>query len=223
MQKEPNMSLRLIRCSVLAAAALLCGCNYVVGLGYLLGGPPSIEPEFDRATNKSLGAKDVLVAVACYAPTELKWDNAEVDREIAEYVSHRLNQHKITVRRPEQVRAWIDANPDWDKPEEIGEGVDATHVIFIDLSKFSLYEEDAAHLYRGRAEAVINVVEKQPDGEWDEIFVDELISVYPLAVPRPASQESFGTFKRKYLERLSEEIGRHFYEYYNGDDLPDAT
>ncbi|HEX6985781.1 MAG TPA: hypothetical protein VF170_10400, partial [Planctomycetaceae bacterium] len=84
------MSLRLTRLAALAALALVCGCNYVVGLGYLLGGPPSIEPEFDRATNKSLGDKDVTVAVACYAPTELKWDNAEIDREVAEFVSHRL-------------------------------------------------------------------------------------------------------------------------------------
>ena len=214
---------RLTSLGLLVAAMSICGCNYAVGLGYLLGGPPSIEPEFDRATNKSLTDANVRVAVVCYAPTQLKWDNAEVDREIAEFVSHRLFSHKITVCRPERVRAWIDANPDWDKPEEIGEAVEVTHVIFIDLSKYSLYEIDAPHLYRGRAEAVVNVVEKQPSGDWETIFVKDLISVYPLAVPRPASQESFGTFKRKYLERLSEEIGRLFYEYYNGDDLPDVT
>ena len=217
------MTLRLLRFSALAGLALVCGCNYVVGLGYLLGGPPSIEPDFDRMTNKSLSDKDVTVAVACYAPTEVKFSNAEVDREVAEFVSYRLHEHKIKVRRPEQVRAWIESNPDWDKPEEIGEGVEVTHVVFIDLSKFGLYEPDASHLYRGRAEAVINVVEKQPNGDWNEIYVKELISVYPLAIPRPTSQESFSTFKRKYLDRLSEEIGRLFYEYYNGDDLPDVT
>ena len=217
------MRSRLICFCLLAAAALAGGCNYVVGLGYLLGGPPSIEPKYDKATGKSMTDADVKVAVACFAPKELQWDNAEVDHELAEFVAHRLYSHKITVCRPDQVRAWIDAHPDWDKPEEIGEGVEVTHVIFIDLSKYSLYEHDAPHLYRGRAEAVIKVVEKQPDGEWNETFVKDLISVYPLAVPRPASQESFGTFKRKYLERLSEVIGRHFYEYYNGDDLPDVT
>jgi hypothetical protein len=217
------MFLARLRCVLLLSGlAFTCGCNYLVALGYLLGGPPSIEPEFDRMTNKSLSDKDVTVAVVCFAPDELKWDNAEVDREIAEFVAYRLHEHKIKVRRPEQIRAWIDANPDWDKPEEIGDAVDVTHVIFIDLSKFGLYEPDASHLYRGRAEAVISVVERQPDGSWDEIFVKELISVYPLAVPRPTSQESFGTFKRKYYDRLSQEIGRLFYEYYNGDDLPDV-
>jgi len=217
------MSHRLSRLALLAVLTAVCGCNYVVGIGYLLGGPPSIEPDFDKMTDKSLTDKDVTVAVVCFAPTELKWDNSEVDKEIAEFVSYRLHEHKVVVRRPEQIQAWIDANPDWDKPEEIGEGVEVTHVVFIDLSKFSLYEPDASHLYRGRAEAVVSVVEKQEDESWEEIYVKELNSQFPLGQPRSTSDQSFGTFKRQYLERLSQEIGRLFYEYYNGDDLSDVT
>ena len=214
---------RLSGLALLTGLAFLCGCNYVVGIGYLLGGPPSIEPDFDRMTDKSLSDKDVTVAVVCFAPTHLKWDNAEVDMEISKFVSFRLHEHKIVVRRPEQIQQWIDANPDWDKPEEIGVGVDVTHVVFIDLSKFSLYEEGASHLYRGRAEAVVTVVEKQPDGEWDEVYVKELVSQFPLGQPRSTSDQSFGTFKRQYLERLSEEVGRLFYEHYNGVDLSVVT
>lgn len=217
------MSHRLSRLALLAVLAAVCGCNYVVGIGYLLGGPPSIEPDFDKMTGKSLTDKDVTVAVVCFAPTELKWDNSEVDKEIAEFVSYRLHEHKVAVRRPEQIQAWIDANPDWDKPEEIGVGVDVTNVVFIDLSKFSLYEPDAAHLYRGRAEAVVSVHEKQKDDSWEEIYVKELNSQFPLGQPRSTSDQSFGTFKRQYLERLSQEVGRLFYEYYNGDDLSDVT
>jgi hypothetical protein len=218
------MSHRLLRFCMLAGLALVCGCNYVVGLGYLIGGPPTIEPDFDRMTNKSLTDKGVTVAVVCFAPTELKWDNAEIDQELAEFVTWRLHEHKVKVRRPEQVRAWIDQNPDYDKPEEVGEGVEVTHVVYIDLSKFSLYEPDASHLYRGRAEAVVSVVAKREESDdWEEVYVKEHISAYPLAIARPTSQESFGTFKRKYLDRLSDEIGRFFYEYHNGDDLPDAT
>ena len=205
------------------APLLLCGCNYVMGIGYLVGGPPSIEPDFDRMTNKCLTDRDVTVAVACYAPTELKWDNADVDREIAEFTAYRMNEHKITVANPDQVRAWLDANPDWDKPEEIGEALEVTYVIFVDLNKFSLYEQEASHLYRGRAEAVVSVIEMKPDGTGEKIYEKELISVYPIGIPRSAADESFGTFKRKYLARLSEEIGRMFYEYYNGDDIGDAA
>lgn len=218
------MSYRVSRLAILALLAAACGCNYVVGIGYLLGGPPSIEPDFDRMTDKSLTDKDVKAAVVCFAPTDLKFDNAEIDKEIAEFVSYRLHEHKVVVCRPERIQAWIDANPDWDKPEEIGEAdEDVTHVVFIDLSKFSLYEADASHLYRGRAEAVVSVVEKQPDGGWEEIYVKEHVSQFPLGAPRSTSDQTFSSFKRQYLERLSEEIGRLFYEYYNGDDLSDVT
>lgn len=216
------MSSRLLPGLLLAAAVTAAGCNYVVGLGYLIGGPPSVEPDFDKATNESLTDKEVVAAVVCYAPTPVKWNNSEIDREIAEYVAHRLNQHHIDVRSPEEVRKWIDEHPHWDQPEEIGKGVDVTHVVFIDLSEFSLYEEDAPNLYRGRAEAMISVVAKQPGNEWREIYVKELVSRYPLAVARPVANQSFDSFKRQYLERLSEDIGRLFYEYYNGDDMPDV-
>lgn len=216
-------SARLAPPLILLLAVAASGCNYVVGLGYLIGGPPSIEPDFDRMTSKSMTDKDITVAVACYAPVELKWDNAQVDREVAEYVSYRLAEHKIQVSNPDRVRAWLDANPDWDKPEEIGAALEVKYVIFVDLNKFSLYEQDASHLYRGRAEAVVSVIEMKPDGTGEKVYEKELISVYPLAIPRATGSESFGTFKRKYLARLSEEVGRLFYEYYNGDDIPDAA
>ncbi len=40
-------------------------------LGYLIGGPPSIEPDFDKETGISLQGKDKTVAVVCFAPREL--------------------------------------------------------------------------------------------------------------------------------------------------------
>ncbi len=215
--------LRLPALALAAGLLLLSGCNYVLLLGYLIGGPPSIEPDFDSATNKSLTDKDVKVAVVCFAPRELKSDNAEIDSEIAQFVAFRLTDHEIAVCNPDRVRAWLDANPDWDKPEEIGEALEVDYVIFVDLSKFSLYEEDAPQLYRGRAEAVVSVIEMSDDGTGEKIYEKEMTSAFPLSVPRQQSSQSFTSFKREYLARLSEEIGRLFYEYFNGDDLPDAA
>ena len=63
------------------AAVSLSGCNYFIALGYLIGGPPSVEPDFDAQTAKSFTDKGVTVAVVCYAPTELKWDFDEIDYE----------------------------------------------------------------------------------------------------------------------------------------------
>lgn len=213
--------------------ALLCliglcfvtsGCNYIVLLGYLIGGPPSIEPDFDAMTKKSLTEKDIVVAVACYAPKEVLYDNSHIDRDVARMVSQRLRDHKITVRHPDVVLKWIDENPDYDQPEEIGEGVQVTHLIYIDLTSFSLYEKGSSELYRGRSEGMVTVFEiDKENGGGDPIYNKEIISVFPLAVPRSTYEVSKQGFTAQYLARLSEEIGRLFYEYYNGDDISDAA
>lgn len=206
----------------LFAGGTASGCNYVVMLGYLIGGPPSIEPDFDAMTKLSMTDKDVTVAVVCYAGTELKWDFDEVDLEVSKYVSNRLFLHKIQVVDPDRIRDWIDKHEDWDKPEEIGAAFKTKYVIYIDLHKYSLYEENSANLFRGRAEALVSVFEMDEEGNGEKIYTKELKSEYPLAAPRATSEVTYGRFKKEYLSRLSEEIGRLFYEHYNGDDMADA-
>lgn len=207
----------------IAAALGLAGCNYVILAGYLIGGPPSIEPDFDALTKKSMTAKDVTVAVVCYAPTEIKWDFDAVDTEVAKYVTYRLHQHEVQVVNPDRIRAWLDENSDWDEPSEIGSAFDVDYVIYIDLEKFSLYEENSANLYRGRAEGMVSVFEIDDFDGGEKIYSKELTSRYPLAVPRSTSEVTYSSFKRQYLSRLSEEIGRLFYEHYHGDDIQDAS
>ena len=59
--------------------------------------------------------------------------------------------------------------------------------------------------------------------EAEKIYTKELTSRFPLEVPRPMSEVSYNLFRQQYLSRLSEEIGRLFYEYANGDDITDVN
>jgi hypothetical protein len=217
---------RLKTCLQMAACLLmtstLCGCNAIILLGYLIGGPPSIEPEFDAKTNKSLSAKDVRVAVVCYAPLPLKYDFDKLDYDLAKHVTFKLHTHGIKVINPDLVHAWLDENKDWDRPEEIGEALQVDYVVYIDMQKFSLYEENSRNLYRGRAEALLSVYEIYKEGGGEKIYSKEINSKYPLKIPRSTYEVSYPTFKAQYFNRLSEEIGRQFYEHYTGDDFPDA-
>lgn len=192
--------------------------------GYLLGGPPSIEPDFDRMTQKSMTDKDATVAVVCYAPLDVKYDFSAIDHELAKYLTYRLVQHKVKVTNPDQVRAWLDENPDnWDEPSEIGKALGVKYVVYIELESFNLWEEHSHDLLRGHAEGTVSVIEIDEDGEGEKIFTKEITSLFPTVAPRAATEVPFATFKQQYLARLSEEIGRLFYEHYNGDDIPDAT
>lgn len=191
-------------------------------LGLLIGGPPSKTPKFELLTKKSFTEKDAIVAIVCFAPVETQYDFAKIDRDIALYLSHKFKEKQIKVINPDRVNDWIDKHSDWDKAEEIGEAFKAKYVVSIDVNEFTLYEANSANLYRGRSELVVRVIQMDSDGTGEEIFKTDVASMYPLMAPKATSEVSYEQFKRMYLTRLVEEIGRNFYPHYNGDDIPDA-
>ena len=213
--------------SRLALAGLLLltipGCNYFLLLGYLIGGPPQIEPLFEKETDKSMTDRGVRVAVVCDAPDDLKYQFDNIDHIIANRVTNALKAKKIDVISYDEVRVWLKDNPDWDTAVEIGAEFDVRYVVYIDVSDFGLYERDSNTLFRGRCEAAVSVYEMETDGNGTRIFYHPINSLYPTQVPRSASDVSYDTFRMEYIWRLSDEIGRLFYPYLNGDDISNAA
>jgi hypothetical protein len=224
--KSESFGRRRIRLATLAALVFVLfsasGCNYFLLIGYLIGGPPSIQPDFDKLTKESLTDKGVKVAVVCFAPDEIRLNFVDADKQIAKFVAHRLFQKKITVIHPDRVQDWLDKHDDWDKPDEIAEATGATHVVYIDVHKYTLFEENSHELFRGRAEVLVSVFKMQKGEQSEKIYTKEITSLYPLSVARATSEISYDRFSSQYLARLSEEIGRLFYEYFNGDDMADV-
>lgn len=181
----------------------------------------AIEPNFVQETKLSLRAKGVTTAVVCYAPKDLKWDISDLDTDLAKYVFYRLASRKIKVVRPDPVRVWLDKNPEWDRPEEIGAAFKTKYVVHIELEDFKLYEKGNQNLYRGRADVDVQVVEMGPNGEGAVIYRKQLTSMYPLMAGRPTHEITYARFKRAYLARLSAEIAELFYVQYS-DDVPDC-
>jgi len=202
---------------------LMAGCQQFVILGYLLGGPPSIEPDFDKETGLSMKEKDKTVAVVCFAPKEMLLEFPSIDDEIAAQLAYRLGENKITIIKPDYVRAWIDSHPKWELADEIGKEFKADYVIEIELSTFSLFEGTSTTLYRGKTEADIHVTEMDESGHGDRIYSKELDFHFPIRVPRSSTEQELLPFKREYISRLSEKIGWMFYESYNGDTIPWAN
>lgn len=206
-------------CSLWMSCLGMSGCAQFVILSYLIHGPPTIEPDFDTETGKSMSKPGTTVAVVCYAPKELQWKFPQIDDQLATAVSYRLGQQHITMIHPDYVKAWTDANPDWEKASEIGKAFNATYVIEIELATFSLHEGTSTTLYRGSTEAYVHVVEMDPEGNGDgeRIFTKELDFVFPTKVPRQSFDQPLNAFQKEYLSRLSERIGFLFYERFSGD------
>jgi hypothetical protein len=220
---------------LIALPLLFCGtgCNIVLLLGYLIGGPPSIEPDFEIKTKESLKGKKKTVLVLCYAPTELKWDNEAVDYDLSKHVAYQLNANKIRVIDPDRVQAWLDKNPNWDKPSQVGAAFGVDYVIYVDLNNYTLFEEHSANLYRGQADCIVSVIkmdevdEKERldedvmrTREGESVYSKNIQSRYPEATPVSVDQFSYANFRKMYLTRLSGQIGQLFYESYAGDDIP---
>lgn len=203
---------------VVLMSGALTGCNYLLFAGYLIGGPPSIAGVFETETGQSMTDKDVVVAVVCFVPKEVKWDFANIDYDLAKYVSNRMFCKKIKVINPDRIRDWLDKHPDWDSPDEIGAAFGATYVVHIEVNEFSLYEKNSSDLFRGRSDVLISVWEMEGE-TGEQIFTKDLESVYPRAVPRSTYDTKYTTFKREYYEVLSEDIGQLFYSHYTADDI----
>ncbi len=210
-------------CLIAMMLVTIPGCNYFLLLGYLIGGPPQIEPLFEKETNKCMTDKDIRVAVVCYASDELKYQFDNIDHIIASRLSKQLASKKIDVVPYDEILTWLKENPDWDTAVEVGADFDVNYVIYVDVSAFSLYERDSNTLFRGRCDAIVSVYEMETDGDGKRIFSREMNSIHPLQVPRSASDISYDTFRMEYIWRLSDEIGRLFYPYLNGDDISNAA
>lgn len=208
-------------CGLMAActAALLPGCAQFALLGLLVGGPPHIEPEFDRETKQSLVGTDVKVAVVCYAKPELKLKYSKIDAEVAAYVTGLMQMNRIGVVDTDYIRGWIDEHPDWETAAEIGEAFDADYVVEIELTEFGLYEPHSASLFRGTTLAHVDTYQLNESGAAERIFEKDVNLMYPTKVPRPAYDTTELAFKREFLSRIGEEIGFLFYPSYNGDKI----
>ena len=202
---------------------LMAGCQQFVILGYLLGGPPSIEPDFDKETGMSMKDKGKTVAVVCFAPKEMLLEFPHIDHEIAAQVTHLLGANKIAIVKPDYVRAWTESHPKWELAEEIGREFKADYVIEVELSTFSLYEGTSTTLFRGKTEADIHVTEMDETGHGSKIYSKDLDFHFPIRVPRSSTEQELLPFKREYISRLCEKIGWMFYESYNGDTIPWAN
>ena len=209
------------RVVVLALLAVwLTGCQQFIVLSYLLGGPPSIEPDFDTQTGESMSKPNVKVAVVGYAPPELQWNFPQIHQEVAAALAYSMGQHKIKVAHPDYVRAWVDEHRDWEDPAEIGRAFKCQYVVVVEINAFTLYEEGSTTLYRGKTEVFATVTKVDAEGHGDKIYTKSLEFAFPTKVPRSAYEQPLQSFKREFLSRLSEKLGWLFFESYQGDQIP---
>ena len=96
---RPQIAGRLNRLLILLFSVLVIpGCNYFILLGYLIGGPPQLQPLFEKETKKSFTDRNIRVAVVCYAPDDLTKFHDNIDQMLSLRLATMLHAHQIEIK-----------------------------------------------------------------------------------------------------------------------------
>ena len=192
----------LFACS-LALLLVSGGCMQLAGLAYLIKG------ETVKAAYPGLEGK--RVAVVCRPPATLKYRNATVARDLAKQVGILLKANlkkDIEVVDPREVAKWTDEN-DWNDYAEIGKALEVDMLVAIDLESFSLQEDPT--LYQGKATVNISVLDMAEKGE--AVFERTLPESRFPSSPTSSIDRPEAEFRRQFIEVLSGQVARHFYDH----------
>jgi hypothetical protein len=199
-------------CGLLVASLLLVpqtGCvGFATYLMYAIKG--------NNVDAKCTALEDKRVAVVCVsgAGAGPRDESEALTRQVGLLLQE--NVKKIKLVRPEEVADWRDQN-NWDQIDyrSIGRGVKADMVVAIDLSTFSIHDDQT--LLRGRAKVKTAVYDMTNKGTC--IFTD---GPKEFVFPENGAQhvvENETNFKRIYLQTLAKNIAKNFYAYPKIDDI----
>lgn len=165
------------------------------------------------------------VAVVCNSSGD-SLGPSSVSTQLSMALSRKLagNVEGIQVVSQREIDEWLDTQ-DWARVDAkaIARGVSADAVVVIDLNRFSLHEGQT--MYKGRAEVSISLYDMNAEGR--EIFRRQppLIE-HPRMAGQPVSdlQMNEEMFRQKFIDVVTDEIGRYFYPWdYRNDYAADAA
>lgn len=199
-------------CAGLAIAATIIvpsvGCMGVMSqVMWVLKGH-DVQPKFP-------GLEKKRVAVVCVSD-QSTFGPDSVTISVARMLSANLlkNVKDIEIIPQSKIENWKDSNGWGDLDElEIGKGVNADMVVWVEIPSFSIHE--GSTMLKGRAQITTNVFDINKGGSL--VFTSgEEEFVYPRD-GRPSLQISERDFESKYIEKLAVYIGQNFckHDQYN--------
>lgn len=224
-------------CLLVAFLIPVSGCSLGVMLGKMIVGEPMIGDDFKSQTGKSMTDKGNKIAILCSTPESVKDQFASLQVELLSDVSRKMSIHEIDVVKPHLVARWIDDNGG--VTEGLGDlaaEVDADYIVDIKVDHFSYREENSPNLFRGRCNGQVIVYEFERDEEDKKdssdkkaskkkssktlhaklVYQRNFKSTHPANQPVPADQTSELIFRKKFMDRVGDQIARLFYKHRAG-------
>jgi hypothetical protein len=204
--------------SSLLGALLFAGCDPATTLFFLM--PEEKEPpELKRLASQDKN-KEVTVLILTYAAMDPPIQLLNADRQIAQMLAKQLtdlfqaDKEKVVVVPPRKVDAYKSQHSSRRglDPVEVGRHFKADKVIYLELTKLSLYEQGAGNqLLRGRAEINASVVDVQHPDDTDD--PQPLHYVYPADSHGPAAEDldtPLPVFRQRFLAYVAKRLSWAF-------------
>ncbi|MEW4526094.1 hypothetical protein [Maioricimonas sp. JC845] len=206
------------------AGLLLChsGCINVFAIaGKMLLGDPMVPSTFEQRTGVDLSEGLDRVIVVCSAPHGVTDEFDALPLDLQERLYREMGRRGIDVVKPDEVASVLDETGGRIDPQRLArEFDDVAYIFHVDVEQFTLLESGSPNLYRGRSAGNVYGYEARsvdPHADVErrhvvKVFEQEFGSEYPRAHPVTADSTPIRVFQRRFLDHLSEVVGRNFYD-----------
>ncbi len=154
------------------------------------------------------------VAVVCRPQAALTYGNSHAASDLANKTGILLSLHgkEITVIDHQKVSQWTDATPweDFDS-EALAQDTGADMVLLIELHDFGIYKGSGT-IYQGNARVSMTLYDCADGGKVvDQRDLPQVL--HPPAGGLDASSKPATEFRRWFVGKLADEIGRYYYPH----------
>jgi hypothetical protein len=199
-----------------AAAAFCTGCQAST-LAYFLF--PEAKHEAEMKKLASDDNKEVRVAILTYSTElEMRPELIQADSQLSEMLAAKLvelckaNNENVTIVNPHKVEEFKTSHPNWQQDPnlaDIGRQFKADYLIYIELSKLSMYEKDCKQLYHGQAAMSVQMVDIHNPEE--SPLPQQISFIYPDARgPIPTDDMQPMEFRQKFISYLAWRLARNW-------------
>lgn len=208
-------------------ASSAAGCQILIGVLMMIKGRPLLDADFKTLTGRKMTEKGKKVIVLCSAPETAKGDFSALNLDLIAEVSQRMKNQGIETLDPDKITDWLDEHPEELDDIEIvslGKKFDADYVVQIVVDEFDYREANSPSLLRGRSNGSVTVtaldrVKGSKKITPKKIYSKPFESTFPIHQPVSAEQVSPPIFRKQYVDRLSDELARLFYDHRPGEDF----
>ena len=199
------------------------GCIRVAAItAKMFIGDPKADSKFKSTTGVDLEEAKNGIIVHCTTPLSVM-DTAEtLASDVEGELIRRMKQKKMTIVNQNRVVEALDSHGGrYDTQVLMNDIPDARFLFEIRIERYTIYEPHTPTMYHGRCSGTIVGYEFE-GGETDDedsgprrmaqVFEQEFDVDYPDGHPIPKDQMSESSFRKKFVNELTQSLGTMFYE-----------